>query len=279
MIYFKNLKGLSASIESTALVSKSALELIDQYVQSGAAPEALGELVSLLRALPCSNHMIRKESGFRRENDIPNDVQTWGKHEFAFVSAYGVCLPGIFKSNTKMENIGGLEHLKPSAESLGWTQIDRIAKLAKELKGELDFLRVSVPQEQISKVQKALKKNDTYSIMENTPESMLSSEAYAIYMVDQKGFANDKGNPVPIGGARLFESSSAAQRTINSRGWQKVVVVRAHIKIEGVDFTQKRLPDDFGDLAVALAHKDAKDLRQSTATVDEPQSSIRRHRL
>lgn len=280
MIYFKNSKGLSAPVAFTPLVSSSALELMDEYVESGSAPDILGELAGLLRALPRSVQRLYQSSGFDKENDLIEDAEQLEKYQSAFVAAHGVCLPGIFKSNTELNPGDSFGHLDPTPQSLGWEDVGRIRDLAKKLKRELDFLRVSVPLSQISKVEKELKKQAKYSIMKNTPESMLSSEAHAIYLVDEKGFINDKGNPVPIGGARLFESSTAAQRTIQSRGLQKAVVVRAKIVIEGVDFDQKALPDDFGDLSVALSHKEARELAESTPSIDEaPASNARPMRL
>lgn len=262
MIYLKNEKGLSASLVLSPLVSGKGFKLLQDYAATSEASSDFKEFVALLDTLPKGNGYVTGVVGFDRDNDFDEEI----KHQSFKGEMIGVLLPDLFKSNTSTgrDYRASAPGAAPTPEGLGWAQMERIESLLKKVDQDLVFLRVSVPKKLVSHIRGKLKKSGEWSIIHDTPESMLASDTCAIYFPESNGFANDKGSPVPISGARLFESSAAAQRTIQSRGWTNVVVVKARIELTGVDFEQKNQPKSFGKLGEALAHKEARELSENT---------------
>jgi hypothetical protein len=273
MIYLKNRAGLCATLALSPVVSVHAMDIMRDHLSSGNGSSDLRQLVDLLNDLPVERELCMAEDELAAgpKNFLNTDLSANG---WVHCTVAGVYLPEVFKSNadTKKDHA-----LTPTPEGFGWPGVDEIAQLAKKTAKELSALGVSLATKSLASIARALKKQSDWTIVEVTPASMLSSDACAVYLVDQNGFVNDKGNPVPLGGARLFESSAAAQRTIQSRGWQNAVVVRAHIHVEGLAMDQKNMPNDLGSLGAAIAHKEAEHLRSATVAV-EP-AAPRRTRL
>ena len=273
MIYLKNPAGLCANLALVPLVSIHTLRLLRSHASEGLGSPEFQELVGILDGLPLEEEMSFNSEAFTGPKDFPGNPvssRNWLKCTMA-----GVYAPEIFKSNTSADAKD--LWVQPTAEGFGWDQVDRIAVLYKKVANEFKDLGLSLGQRHIASLQKALKKQADWTVVELTPASMLQSDACAVYLVDGRGFVNDKGNPVPLGGARLFESTAAAERTIQSRGWQNAVVVSAKIQVEGLSPEQKHLPDNLGLLGAAISHKQAEQLRSETIEVQP--AAARRTRL
>lgn len=272
MIYLKNSAGLCANLVLLPIVSIHAMEIMKNHIASHDGSSELRQLVKLLNDLPVEQEMLVSSDVFSGSRDFIEDNQEDVYWRHCTVS--GVYLPELFKSNADAaRNL----NVPPTPEGFGWLLADEIASLAKKVGKELAALNVSLSSKSLPAIQRSLKKKDDWTIVEMTPASMLQSDACAVYLVDQKGFVNDKGSAVPLGGARLFESSTAAQRTIQSRGWRNAVVVSAKIHIEGLVLDQKSQPTNLGLLGEAFAHKEAEDIHSATMTA--PSMAPKRTRL
>ena len=148
-------------------------------------------------------------------------------------------------------------------EALGWIAAEAIFKREAEFSSLAK--RLGIAQPDVYGAKGIVKKSAAWTIEERSPfERLASAESFAIYLPQSRGFLNDKGSSAPLGGARLFESAEAASRTITSRQLASsgAVVAAVSARVVGLD-PVRAVTVDLGPLTGALAHEEARQLREA----------------
>jgi len=150
-------------------------------------------------------------------------------------------------------------------EALGWRAAEIALKREKAFTAVAQYLGITPPS--VAGAKGLLKKSEKWTIVEHRAhERLASADAFAIYLPRSQGYLNDKGSIAVLGGARLFESAEAASRTITSRrlASQDAVVVTVEARVKGVDPIIAP-SGDLGPLGLALAHEEARQLKEALA--------------
>ena len=151
-----------------------------------------------------------------------------------------------------------------SAEALGWTAALELLAQKRKIEEIACLLDIVAPDwAPISRLKTLL---GHLSVEEaNASNGLSATDCFAIFLTEEDGYLNDKGEIAPLAGARLFESvAAAAQRTIRSQKREKAIVVKIHA--QAIAVVAETLPESgIGAFGKVLAETEARQLQEALA--------------
>jgi len=150
-----------------------------------------------------------------------------------------------------------------SAEALGWTAALELLAQKRKIEEIACLLDIVAPDwAPISRLKTLL---GHLSVEEaNASNGLSATDCFAIFLTEEDGYLNDKGEIAPLAGARLFESVAAAQRTIRSQKREKAIVVKIHA--QAIAVVAETLPESgIGAFGKVLAETEARQLQEALA--------------
>ena len=261
-IQIQNEKKLFAKLSWRNLISQRGLSRLEAKMAEiqedrPALAAAAQELLDLCSKLPVSEAHFYLEK-FDSSNPSKFQGQVFAKQPvrgWLSVESFASASPA---TPTEAESF--------TPEALGWLAAAAIAKREAQINDVCDFLKIARPQ--IYGARSVLKRSAGWTIAEPDAQKRLScADSFALFISKangEEGFLDSKGECAPLGGARLFESAEAAQRTISSRRivqWDPVIV-RVEARAVAIDpLTAKGR--NLGPLGAVIAEEEARQLREA----------------
>lgn len=259
----KNEKGLVSGVVLNHIMTYKGLEYLDHLLSEN--PQNFSKIPSIIEDAKSFVSLIKKLhisypylssyviGQWKADHSAAHDVNGFDEN---IHKGYVIPIVDQFKSNSPTIKT---TDIPSDFDAFGWQYCEALAKLHKKITPYLEQENIWVASNIIEDGKKFFKKMHQWEIVVPKAEDILLSESFAIYHAGFNGFLNDKGRFLPLSAARLFESQTAAERTVQSRSLRNVVIVKTQVMVTEV-CQMNHMPSDLGALAQAMALKQSREL-------------------
>lgn len=249
--HIKNDKGLFGNVQNPGLMSVQGVEYLEKMAKDPPAEtpakfsqKELAQILSDLSVVKALN--VEERYCMFLKNDAPQLKKAANTKSYSYGYGYGVgtapfyCLPSV-SGVSVTANIHSYKKEMPMGHFLkDLEQGEKIQKRAL-LERFAAFHNVTFDKATFDanlRTRKRLEKGE-YIVEERHPEIEFgeTKDACMIFVAnkDGGGYLSTKDNYVSLGSARLFESSGAAQRAINAKGYAgQAVIIQTKIQIQKI---------------------------------------------